>query len=472
MIKLVKNELYKIFHKKMLYVLLAVVVGIFVFSMIVNKVFSNTYAIDDMFVPMYEQQIATLDLTKTEDAEIYVQLQSAVDVSKEAKELNLDYNSPEGYYFYNDYEALIEKYYTTKYIEKNEEAAEQVRLAKEEAKAKLSNFDWKQYIQNKIDDYKIVLQGEMEDNERDVINETVKVLQYRIDNNIPFTNGAGSEELDQYIGSYAQYSTMNKDDKAYVNRNELLAKKQVEKSVEEGKYKLEHKLFKDTKEYNTAQGLFLEQFMSLSMFVSICIFMIAGSIVAEEFNKGTIKQLLIRPFTRSKILVSKMIATFISVVAFVVVLSTVLCVLGGLFTGTFGTLVEPIVHYNLNTGSIVVTNTITEALIHFAAILPEIIILIMFTILASTITGNTALSVILGFVVIFAPQLFSGLIDRVRVLSFLPMYNWDLTQFLFGGLATSKFLTLTKAIIVDIVTVVGLYIANILVFKKKDVKNQ
>ena len=52
------------------------------------------------------------------------------------------------------------------------------------------------------------------------------------------------------------------------------------------------------------------------------------------------------------------------------------------------------------------------------------------------------------------------------------MYNWDLSQFLFGGLATSKFLTLTKAIIVDIVTIVGLFLANIWVFKKKDVKNQ
>ena len=73
--------------------------------------------------------------------------------------------------------------------------------------------------------------------------------------------------------------------------------------------------------------------------------MIAAAIVSEEFNKGTIKQLLVRPYSRTKILTSKIIVALIYIISlvFVVGLIDYLALLTGdfrvqgvPFTGTDG----------------------------------------------------------------------------------------------------------------------------------------
>ncbi|MEF2246157.1 MULTISPECIES: ABC transporter permease [unclassified Paenibacillus] len=58
----------------------------------------------------------------------------------------------------------------------------------------------------------------------------------------------------------------------------------------------------------------------LYMLVTIFAVIIAASIVAEEFSTGTIKLLLIRPWSRSKILLSKYIAVLLFTLLFAVLL--------------------------------------------------------------------------------------------------------------------------------------------------------
>ncbi|MBH5319134.1 ABC transporter permease [Paenibacillus sp. GSMTC-2017] len=64
----------------------------------------------------------------------------------------------------------------------------------------------------------------------------------------------------------------------------------------------------------------------LFMLITIFTVIVAASIVAEEFSAGTIKLLLIRPWSRSKILLSKYIATvmFAILLAIVLLASTLL----------------------------------------------------------------------------------------------------------------------------------------------------
>ena len=72
---------------------------------------------------------------------------------------------------------------------------------------------------------------------------------------------------------------------------------------------------------------FVEDATGLMTLITIFAAVIAGDIVASEFTWGTIKLLLIRPVSRTKILLSKYVATLLFVV--------LLCVI--LFSGVPGT---------------------------------------------------------------------------------------------------------------------------------------
>ena len=237
-------------------------------------------------------------------------------------------------------------------------------------------------------------------------------------------------------------------------------------------YKLDHNLIKNDMKTDTAQTAFTDSFATLGIFVIVCILMVAGQIVAEEYSKGTIKQLLVRPYTRSKIVISKVIATAIVVFAFMIFLAVVNTIITGIFTNSFGSLLDPIIEYNYNTKSIMTLNIFTKAFFNLLAILPEVIILLLFTVLISALVGNTALSVVLGFVLTVIPTMFSALIDKVKALSYIFLFNWDLSEFMFGGVPFSQYLTLPKALIVDGITIILLIIGIIVVFKKKQIKNQ
>jgi ABC-2 type transport system permease protein len=429
--------------------------------------------LDDMVIPMYEQQMDSYNLDNAEEATVYVSLKNIVEINKIFKEKNIDYYSPEGYYLYNDISNMMSEQLTAKYVEKNEEKANELQVQLDEAIKSLDNYDWKANIEKDIALYRTSLESEeITEEEKSVINETIKVLQYRLDNNIPKSFRTGSTDLDNYLGSLAQYQQMNKNDSTYVDKSKLYQKKQLEAEVEEGKYKLEHKLYKNSKDSDTAQYGFLNAVGSLSIFITVCVLMVSGSIISEEYNKGTIKQLLTRPYTRTKIFTSKLLATFITVVLFILFTAVVQSLTCGIMTNSFGTLNDPIVHYNVSTHSIVVYNTITESLATFGAILPAILILMTFTLFVSILTGQTATSVVLGFVLFFIPSLFSLLIDRVALLSYLPIFNWDLTTYLYGGISPYKYMTFGKAIVVDIITIIALIVASIIFFNKKDIKNQ
>ena len=53
---------------------------------------------------------------------------------------------------------------------------------------------------------------------------------------------------------------------------------------------------------SNARGMLVNFFSHYEIFIVIIIVMIAGTIVSEEFNKGTIKLLLVRPYKEQQYL--------------------------------------------------------------------------------------------------------------------------------------------------------------------------
>lgn len=464
--KLVRNELYKIFHKKGIYILLIITCGLALLSAVLSSVLDDSL-MNSMVIPVARQSLEVYDVNKPDEAAAYVELKLEVDKYDLMAEIGFKSTSPEYYYLQNVVAESMRKFYNEKYIKKDEVAAEEAQKELDAKIETLKHFDWKQYVNERIEEVKA-----NEALSENVKKEVLRSLQYRLDHNLPYKYSQASNDLDSYAQALLQYETMEKDESRYFNRDALLQKREIESEVEIGKYKLDNNLIKDYGDSGTAQDAVLSVFGNASIFLLVCILMIAGTIVAEEFNKGTIKQLLTRPYCRSKILVSKIIATFITIVAYVLVYAIFLTLVTGITTGSFGSLLDPVLYYNFNSHSVVALNTVLACLLSFAGILPQIIILTLFTILISTLTGNTSVSVILGFILTFMSELFLGFVSKVKILSLWPTFNWDLNVFFFGGIHRIEAFTFTKAIIVDIVTVIVLTVVSLIVFKRKDIKNQ
>ena len=211
-------------------------------------------------------------------------------------------------------------------------------------------------------------------------------------------------------------------------------------------------------------------FKSAGFFVIITIALIAGSVVSDEFNKGTIKQLLIRPHTRSKILFSKLIAVLI--VFFIVLLfHYLLNAISSIITGDINELFMPIIRYNFDTDTIYKQNILLSLLFGTLKILPCYLIIMTFSFLASTVTKTDALGILAGIGLFFGGNIFNAIITvrKLWINNFIPTLCWDLNSYL---LYSNSLGNIILPLIIDIITVLIILAIAFTVFRRTDIKNQ
>ena len=199
--------------------------------------------------------------------------------------------------------------------------------------------------------------------------------------------------------------------------------------------------------------------------------MIAGGIVSDEFNKGTIKSLLIIPHKRSKILLAKYISVLIMLLFIIGIFIVSELLIGGILMG-FGSLGIPVVVYNITDSCLEVLNIFGYLILQILANLPQIILLVTLAFACSVIVNSTAFSIVIPFCGIIASELINGfaLVYDIKILNYFVTTNWDFTVYLFGG--TSIYgNSLIHAIIVCLVYLLIMLVVTFIVFKKKDIKN-
>ena len=475
MIKLIKNELYKVFHKKLIYIVLIIAIGGSLFTSIVDK--ALTSASDEIDINIYRQSIKILEDEGSTGDESYAELKTSLAVTELRNQKNIKSGSPEDYYIIKTIGPLYRSYYTYLYVEsvKDENRSNEIKEELDSLLPTLDNFDWKEYINKNINEVNESMKIDCEDENNDqclIDKATIKTLQYRLDNNIPLSFNSANSTLDTYTYSYDKYiKNLDKKDEL-LNHEELINKKSFEKDVKRIEYLMEHKILtNDYDDYDTGSS-FVSKFASPSFMALIVLLTLSASILAEEFNKGTIKQLLVKPFSRTKILISKYITVIIASIIFLFALNISTTIITGLFEGDLNTIFNNTVLFNYNTHSCFEMNNILYALYTFLYALPEIILLALFVFALSVLLTNTAFSLGMGFGAYVSSELFIAFMNKFKFLSYMPTVNYNLTPYMFGGINIVAGLTLTKAIIVDVVSFVVLTILSIIVFKKKDIKNQ
>lgn len=289
----------------------------------------------------------------------------------------------------------------------------------------------------------------------------------RIDKNIPYGNNFLNDAIDVRINTVGMDRNLNEPNMSY--QDKVSKQKMIEES-EIAKYILETK--QDVEKQASLRGILLNVFDEYSIFIIIFIIMIAGGIVSSEFEKGTVKMLLVKPYKRGKILLAKYIVSLLMILFIFVITVVFQVIVGGVVFG-FDSLSIPAVVYNFNTNSVVTYNMFEYVLIIAVNKLPIYVLLTTLSFALSSIFANTVIAVVLPILGNVASAVINQLasVYSIRELAIFPTLNWDFSQFLFGRLPAYEFTSLGFAVCVCVAYWAIMVSVAWIAFRKREIKN-
>lgn len=471
---LIKNELYKILHKRSTKVFLIIALIFVILTNLIYRFSDNLVSFSTTYYEDYDvalNYVNDYESSNAQDKELYNYYKSFIETYDLASKY--DSNSWQYQKYMEDYWSLLQEYY--RYLDE-ELGASLISNELEEIKNNIENNNWQYFVNNdtnnineSINNIKNTLNNSsLSNNEKInyekelfILEEQLKLNEYRIENGVAFGNDYLNDAINAINNSL--YSMAE-----YQYSNDIDYQDSV-KSYYENWYILDNKV--DTNNNQTLRSVFVNFFNEYSFLILVFGIMIAGGIVSDEFNKGTIKSLLIIPRKRSKILLAKYISVLIMLLFIIGIFIVSELLIGGIFMG-FSSLSIPVVVYNITDSSLEVLNIFGYLILQILANLPQIILLVTLAFACSVIVNSTAFSIVIPFCGIIASELINAfaLAYDIKILNYFVTTNWDFTVYLFGG--TSLFgNSLIHAIIVCLVYLIIMLVVTFIVFKKKDIKN-
>lgn len=165
-------------------------------------------------------------------------------------------------------------------------------------------------------------------------------------------------------------------------------------------------------------------------FVIIVFAVILGAgMVAGEYNSGTLKLLIVRPYSRHKIIISKIIATMLISTIFVIFSAIVLFLIG---LWRFGANFTPVLAVFNSTVAFSVSPVVL-LLIYLATLLFKILIYTLFAVAVSVLFKSNVAAVSISIIVYFFSTVFNALFQSAYWYSFWPFCNMDLFKYMGGS---------------------------------------
>ncbi len=479
MINLIRNELTKILSKKAIWIY-SLIIFILTFGMSVltkNLAEDGNPRFTQSYIDSLEEGLSFHDLSTDYGLNMYIGDRTLIDSNKIS--LKYKYESPEYYYVQETIQPLIQEKYGLEYRDKDLEAVKLVQAEIDKEVSKLDNFDWKyQILQEKelvnqsIKDIEELLNTDKDNKDYQNMLEELKIelwcLNYRLDNGVAYSYSSKSDLVNDYKDYSIKYLTAIKDESKIKDQDDLRANREVISNYEVAKYKLENNM---TEENSDMIDYITSSMAYIDGFIIIAIIIIVGSIVAEEFNKGTIKQLLTKPFSRGKILTSKIVAALIVSIIFIVLYEIVFVLANCYEYSDFTTIFSNSVVYDFNLGKVREISVLGMGVNGLLAVMPAYLIIFAIVMFMGTLSTSTVAAMCTGFGVYFFYDLINMLLSP-KILAFIPFYTWDLSPYLYGGLNSNIHATLGKSLFIDILTVLVLIVGSYIIFSRKEIKNQ
>lgn len=483
MSKLIKNEIRKLFSRKVIYILLVIAIGYTILNNVLNNIpyekLQNEYQKSEL--SYLEEELENLNYTTEEENSMYIDTKTQYDVIK----LSMNYNVNSWQYnyinrsdeLYSNLKTINENTYG---LNKNAQELKKAQAQYESVLEKLNNDDWKPFIQNELDNADAEIQGyeetlkELKDKKLiEEINSYLeaakinkKALEWRLNKEIPYNNSFLSNKIDAYVTAWQDINSLKSKE------NKTSEEQQVYddalRTANTSEYYIENNI--NIKNEYDARYTLMHLNESYGIFIIVYGIIIAGTIVSNEFQKGTIKLLLTRPYSRNKILLSKYIVSMLCIIVFIIFFIIAQYVVGGIVYG-FDIFNISAVEYNLSTNSIVVMNALKYSLYTILGFLPTYILISTLAFALGTITMNSGVSIaipILGYTV---SSIINYYISKIKWLKYFVTANWNLSIYQFGGKGLADGLNLWTSIIICFVYLIIMLIISFVVFKKRDIKN-
>lgn len=192
--------------------------------------------------------------------------------------------------------------------------------------------------------------------------------------------------------------------------------------------------FETTSNFEATGYDFMYFSLTLCSFVIIAyiLFLGAGMIAGEQSN-GTLKQLAIRPYSRKKLLLSKLLATVLVGIIFLVLSFIITLIIGGVLYG-LESLPMLLV---FNSTKVMAVNPIIILVILFVCLLAQIIFYAVLSLSISTLFKSNSGSTVVSMLIYVISIILSMFITSLGFLKFLPFVNVNLFGY-FGSNSVSS----------------------------------
>ena len=477
LINLIKNEFIKLFHYRSVVFLLVVLVlvGPFVFY----TISSSEGGIKEEFGDRLAEMKSVADNTSfSSDNSRYLSAKASYESLDDVREFDTNSKKAlielEGYdilYYHYFFDAIDNKeeadYYLNKYNElKNDinnlstnEVLDKYKAFHENELEKLKN-----YYNN------VTLTSEKEFFAESIENKNALIDSYKYKKT--YSKDFESDDYDYYATTILEYILFSD----YANVTKKVLDDNFESFDEkEGTYDTiqtyyQDKYYLDNHDTST-ETTSTEKFSSgINSFLSICVlvtllFAIAD-IVPSEFKAKTAKQLLIRPYSRYKVLASKYIVSLIYGIA-ILAISMILFVFTSALLSNFNAF-DNMVIYDINTSKLVILNFLQYFLLIFITKIPFVVLLVTLLMFFEVLTRNAGISGFVVFLLLIVGYAAGG---NFYPNTFNPLFVSDLTLVMFGRVGTTLYSSMTNSIVTSIIEMLVFGIGSFIIFKNLDVKN-
>lgn len=481
---LIKNEYIKIFKKKSTFIVLIILFIFVILTNIIYKFMDNIlpnydYRTSDDYIASAREEIKNINVES--DRQHYIELKTDIDYYELYKKYDKDswqaYLIKRDFYGYL-YNMNLYKYGTHADKESLTENPEEIY---NKELGKLNNSDWKQYVneeikvlESQVNQLKQAKEAQSELTASSEMDDQISVLQTKLDlaklrleKDIPY----GDNFINEAIEVRTNHSLLDdKLDEPNMSFRDKLMKQEEVETYEKAKYVIDNK--QDINNRSDARAVMLNLFDEYSIFIIIFLVMIAGGMISSEMEKGTIKMLLVKPYSRTKILLAKYIVSLSMIFFIFAVIAVLQTIVGGIILG-FDSLSVPAVVYNFSTHSLETYNLFAYVGIMAIHKLPIYILMTTLSFALSVLFGHTVLAVVLPIVGNIGSSLINQLASycSIKQLAIFPTLNWDFSQFMNGRIPNYEFTSLGFASAVCIVYWLIMIVVSWLVFSKKEIKN-
>jgi len=481
LISLIQNELKKIFKKKSLLITLLVTLAFIILTNVIYKLdFENSYYdyIEEE-ISFYGEQLKTLDPEK--DKDMYAQYKTELEVYQLVKKY--DEKSWQAKIIQSEMRSCISNINYFTYQEKSDSGLKIAKAKYNEYIKRLDTDDWRYFAEEEVKEKNTEIDELKAMQEKTTNKLEIKELQsqirgyeisrqiatWRLEKDIPYGNDYKNNCLNSYMVAMEDIRSYDfgETEKNYDSKKQYY---KAQETAAINKYDIENET--TVGDTSSAKGILLSTFDEYEIFLIVMFMMTAGVIVSEEFSKGTIKLLLIKPYKRSTILASKFITSII--VAIIVILLVLLMqfVVGGLIQG-FDSFKNPTIIYDHTINNVKQINTIQYLAMQALGKAPMYILLMTLAFAFSTIFTNSALAITISLLGYMGSSVINMLALNLKLnwIKYFVTPNWNLTEYFWGGIPTFEGITLPFSIAIIVIYMVIMLVPTFIIFQKKNIKN-